>query len=43
MELGANSFHYNHIMPHISLLYDFLVTQALFRSGGEGGFSGGFI
>ncbi len=35
MELGANSFHYNHIMPHISLLYDFLVTQALFRAAGR--------
>ena len=43
MELGANSFHYNHIMPHISLLYDFLVTQALFRSGGKVDFPGEFI
>ena len=43
MELGANSFHYNHIMPHISLLYDFLVTQALFRTGGKVDFPGEFI
>lgn len=43
MELGANSFHYNHIMPHISLLYDFLVTQALYRSGGKVDFPGEFI
>lgn len=43
MELGANSFHYNRIMPHISLLYDFLVTQALFRSGGKVDFPGEFI
>ena len=43
LELGANSFHYNHIMPHISLLYDFLVTQALYRSGGQVDFPGEFI
>lgn len=43
MELGANSFHYNHIMPHISLLYDFLVTQALYRSDGQVNFPGEFI
>lgn len=42
-ELSANSFHYNHILPHISLLYDFLVTQALYRSGGKVVFPGGFI
>lgn len=43
MKLGANSFHYNHIMPHISLLYDFLVTQALYRSDGQVNFPGEFI
>lgn len=42
-ELGANSFHYNHILPHITLLYDFLVSQALYRSGGKVDFPGAFI
>ena len=42
-ELSANSFHYNHIMPHVSLLYDFLITQALYRSHGSVDFPGEFI
>lgn len=43
LELSVNSFHYNHILPHISLLYDYLITQALYRSGGEVDFPGAFI
>lgn len=31
-ELSVNSFHYNHIWPHMSILLDFLVTDAFARS-----------
>lgn len=31
-ELNVNSFHYNHIWPQISFLFDFLVTEAWKRS-----------
>ncbi len=34
-ELSVNSFHYNHIWPHMSLLLDFLVTDAFARSRGS--------
>ena len=34
-ELSVNSFHYNHIWPHMSILLDFLVTDAFARSGGQ--------
>lgn len=42
-ELGVNSFHYNHIMPHVSLLYDYLITDALYRSRGAIRFPDEFI
>jgi hypothetical protein len=31
-ELGVNSFHYNHIWPHMSILLDYLVADATARS-----------
>lgn len=42
-ELGVNSFHYNHIMPQVSLLYDYLITDALYRSRGAIRFPDEFI
>ncbi|EIP97427.1 hypothetical protein OpiT1DRAFT_01867 [Opitutaceae bacterium TAV1] len=32
-ELSVNSFHYNHIWPHMSILLDYLVTDVRARSG----------
>jgi hypothetical protein len=34
-ELTYNDIFYNHIMPHIALLFDFLLTDAFTRSKGE--------
>lgn len=42
-ELSVNSFHYNHIMPHVTLLYDYLITDALYRSRGAIRFPDEFI
>jgi hypothetical protein len=42
-ELSVNSFHYNHIWPHMSILIDFLVTDAFARSGGKIDFPAHFI
>jgi hypothetical protein len=42
-ELSVNSFHYNHIWPHMSILLDFLVTDAFARSGGKIDFPAHFI
>ncbi|MBM3854164.1 MAG: hypothetical protein FJ399_13575 [Verrucomicrobia bacterium] len=42
-ELSVNSFHYNHIWPHMSILVDFLVTDAFARSGGKIDFPAHFI
>ena len=42
-ELGVNSFHYNHIMSQVSLLYDYLITDALYRSRGAIRFPDEFI
>ena len=32
-EISVNSFHYNHPFPHISILIDYLVTDAFDKSG----------
>ena len=32
-EISASSFHYNHPFPHISILIDYLVTDAFDKSG----------
>ena len=42
-ELSVNSFHYNHIWPHTSILLDYLVTDAFARSRGEIDFPSRFI
>jgi len=41
--LSVNSFHYNHIWPHMSILLDFLVTDAFARSGAQIDFPAHFI
>ena len=41
--LSVNSFHYNHIWPHMSILLDFLVTDAFARSGAKIDFPAHFI
>jgi len=42
-ELSVNSFHYNHIWPHMSILLDYLVTDAFARSRGAIDFPSRFI
>ncbi len=42
-ELSVNSFHYNHIWPHMSILVDYLATDAFLKSGGAIDFPGDFI
>jgi hypothetical protein len=42
-ELSVNSFHYNHIWPHLSILLDYLVTDAFARSRGAIDFPSRFI
>ncbi len=42
-ELSVNSFHYNHIWPHMSILIDYLVTDAFARSRGAIDFPSRFI
>ncbi len=42
-ELSVNSFHYNHIWPHMSLVLDFLVTDFFARSRGAIDFPSRYI
>ena len=42
-ELSVNSFHYNHIWPMMSMLIDYLVTEAMARSDGAIRFPSQFI
>ncbi|MEZ6191443.1 MAG: hypothetical protein R3C45_09155 [Phycisphaerales bacterium] len=32
-DLSYNSFHYNHIWPHIAIMIDYLISDVLYRSG----------
>ncbi len=32
---SVNSFHYNHIMPMVSMLYDYLISDVEVRAGGK--------
>lgn len=42
-QLSVNSFHYNHILPMASMLLDYLVTDAVVRSGEKIDFPAEFI
>ncbi len=42
-ELSVNSMHYNHILPHITLLLDYLVTDVFVRSDGAIDFPSQYI
>jgi len=42
-ELSVNTFHYNHIWPMMSMVLDYLVTEASARSDGAIGFPSQFI
>ncbi len=42
-KLSVNSFHYNHILPMISMLIDYLVGDIQVRSGGEISFPARYI
>ncbi|MFM7182168.1 MAG: hypothetical protein ACKO2G_11985, partial [Verrucomicrobiales bacterium] len=42
-ELGFNSMHYNHIWPMMSILVDYLVTDAFARSDGQINFPSQYI
>lgn len=42
-ELSVNSFHYNHIFPMMSMLFDYLVTDVFVRSEGQISFPNQFI
>lgn len=42
-DLSVNSFHYNHIWPMMSMLFDYLVTDTFVRSEGQIDFPSQFI
>lgn len=42
-ELSVNSFHFNHIWPHTTILTDYLVTDAFIKSDGQVDFPSMFI
>lgn len=42
-ELSVNSFHYNHIFPMMSMLFDYMVTDVFVRSQGQVAFPSQFI
>jgi hypothetical protein len=42
-ELSVNSFHYNHIWPMMSMLFDYMVSDVFVRSKGQIHFPGEFI
>ena len=42
-ELSVNSFHYNHILPNISLLIDYLVTDVFVKSKSKIDFNAYYI
>lgn len=41
-DLTYNSFHFNHIWPHMAMLVDYLVSDAVYRSHGGIDFAGRF-
>ena len=43
IELSVNSFHYNHIWPMMSMLFDYMVTDVFVRSEGKISFPSQFI
>ncbi|MDR2916128.1 MAG: hypothetical protein LBV74_15100 [Tannerella sp.] len=42
-ELSVNSFHFNHIWPHMNILTDYLVTDAFVKSEGKVDFPSDFV
>lgn len=42
-ELSVNSFHYNHIFPMMSIIFDYMVTDVFVRSEGQISFPSQFI
>ncbi len=42
-ELSVNSFHYNHVWPMMSMLFDYMVSDVFVRSKGQIHFPGQFI
>jgi len=42
-DLSVNSFHYNHIWPMMSMLFDYIVSDIFVRSKGQIRFPGEFI
>ena len=42
-ELSVNSFHYNHVWPMMSMLFDYMVSDVFVRSEGKIHFPGQFI